>query len=145
MQVELAVTSPEQSSQHTSPGQGQVVERDRSPRDTRAPSGVAGMFQLNREERVAINQPTSSEANISTQSQTKQFVDESMSAELNQQFTDAGSLQFNVGVDPLIHQESIDMIRQEAVARHHQILQDETRAALQQHQGVLRDDEPCGS
>ncbi len=115
MQAELALTSPEQSSQRTSPGQGQIVERDRSPRNGPAPSGVAAMFQVNREERGVVNQPTSYEANLATQTQNNQFVDESRNAQLNQQFVDARRLQFNVGVDPMIHQESIDALRQEAV------------------------------
>ena len=123
------ITSPEQSSQRTS--LGQIVERDRSPRNRPAPSGVAAMFQVNREERVVVNQPTSYEANLATQTQNNQFVDESRNAQLNQQFVDARRLQPNVGVDPLVHQESIDALSQEAVERHHQILQDELRVAHQ--------------
>ncbi len=109
---DIPITDSTSSSQRNS--RGQIVERDRSPRNRY-------------------------EVNLATQTQNNQFVDESRNAQLNQQFVDARRLQFNVGVDPMIHQESIDALRQEAVERHHQILQDELRVAHQQHQGVLRD------
>ena len=77
------------------------------------------MFHMNREERVVVNQRISYEANLVTQTQNNQFVEESRNVQLNQQCVDARRLQLNVGVDLIVHQESIDALRQEAVERHH--------------------------
>ena len=57
------------------------------------------MFHMNREERVVVNQRISYEADLVTQTQNNQFVDESRNAQLNQKCVDARRLQLNVGVD----------------------------------------------
>lgn len=58
------------------------------------------MFQVNREERFLVNQSTSYEANLATQTQKNQLVDGSRNAQLNQQFVDARHCNLMLGLIP---------------------------------------------
>jgi len=58
------------------------------------------MFQVNREERVLVNQSTSYAANLATQTQKNQLVDGSRNAQLNQQFVDARNCNLVFGLIP---------------------------------------------
>ena len=113
LQLEVTSQSPQTTSQ-SSPGQIVPPDRERSPRVQPAPSGVQRLIQ-----HIGVT--------------NQQFRDE-------RQFVDARQVQLNVGIDPAVHQATVDSLRVEAETRHHEILRADWQQAAQYHQGVLQDE-----
>lgn len=136
MPAEIANTdTSSQSTSQPSPGPVAPSGRERSPRVHPSTSGVVDIMRQ-RVRGIGVSDDNGPRIQIHNQ----EFVDESRNLRHSQQFVDARQVQFQIGVDPAVHQSTIDSLKEVAGARHHQILRDEVAFAESRHRDILQDE-----